>query len=127
MHAYIGMHVYRYKYINMSICLPAVYTTVAPMWLLTDYAISNISVPIPIRYSDIYKSSLTLAHSVKYAIFAFLKRRLAQRCCNFCRSCCILCLNLSFECCAYLSAWCSDAAPVNLLPSLLANITCPVL
>ena len=73
---------------------------VAPIWFLTDYPISDISVPIPIRYSGI---SLTLAHSVRYAIYAFLKRRLAQRCCNFCRSCCLLCLNVSFERCAYLS------------------------
>ena len=55
----------------------------------------------------------TLAHSVKYAISVFLKRRLAQRCCNFCRSCCLLCLNFSFERCAYLSTYRSDAAPVN--------------
>ena len=61
----------------------------------------------------IFRYSLTLAHSIKYAIFAFLKRRLVQRCCNFCRSCCLLCLNFSFECCAYLSAWRSVATPVN--------------
>ena len=73
---------------------------VAPIWFFTDYPISDISVPIPIRYSGI---SLTLAHSVKYAISAFLKRRLAQRCCNFCQSCCLLCLNFSFERCAYQS------------------------
>ena len=66
--------------------------------------------PIPVRYSDI---SLTLAHSVKYAISAFLNRRLVQRCCNFCRSCFLLCLNFSFEQSAYLITWHSDAAPVN--------------
>ena len=55
----------------------------APIWFLTDYLISDISVPTLIRYSDMYKSSITLAHSGKYAISAFLKRRLPQRCCNF--------------------------------------------
>ena len=77
---------------------------------LSDF---RYSVPIPIRYSDIYKSSLRVAHSVKGAISAFLKRRLAQMCCNFFRSCCFLCLKISFECYAYLSAWRSDAAHVN--------------
>ena len=50
-----------------------------------------------------------------HTISALLERRLVQRCCNFCQRCCLLCLNFSFERCAYLSAWHSDASPINSL------------